>query len=149
MNIVWLLYLGYLYLILRYLGIDYGKKNIGVAFGVDDLAQPLMVVDGKNWDVAIGRVIKIALENKVEKIIIGLPLSGEGKRMQIAFEVERFGKLLESKAKLKVEFFDETATTKEALMGSIEYGLSQKARRKLDAVAAAIMLQHYVESRKE
>jgi len=132
---------------LRLLGIDYGKRNIGVAFGVDDLVQPLKVINGKNWGKAHAEIIRLSYENKVKRIILGIPLNFEGRKMKIAQEIERFGELLKSRSKLEVVYFDEAATTKEAQMDSLESGLSQKARRSLDSVAAAILLNHYVESK--
>jgi len=131
----------------RLLGVDYGKRNIGVAFSVDDLIQPLKVISGKNWGKAHAEIIRLAYENKVKRIILGTPLNFEGRKMKIAQEIERFGELLKSRSKLEVVYFDEAATTKEAQMDSLESGLSQKARRSLDSVAAAILLNHYVESK--
>ena len=126
---------------MKILGIDYGRKKIGVAIGdtTTKLAEPLQVWSISNIKYQISKTIR---DNFVEKIIIGLP---NGKLDE---KIKRFGGDLEKQIGVKVEFFDETLTTQDAQQLLIISGRKRKLRKeKEDAVAAAIMLQYYLEGR--
>src|SRR3990167_4231231 len=82
---------------LTVLGIDYGEKNIGLAFGRAGLASPIKTISGINVLVAINEITLTALHNKVNKIVIGLPIDVDGKETYKSLKVRRFANLLKRK----------------------------------------------------
>lgn len=131
------------------LGVDYGESNIGLAFGRQGLALPLRVIPAKNVREAIKEISRVALENKVTKLIIGLPLTAENKETSKSQEVREFTKSLNVHLKLPTEFVNELDTSKDAMKGAISTGISQKNRRKIDDISAAIILNRYYEEHGE
>jgi len=124
---------------MKILAIDYGLKKIGLAFSETGLAEPLLVI--RNQLSVVSKISNLCQKYKIEKIVIGLP---EGK---IATRVKEFGKKLFSFTELPVVFQDETLTSKEAIAKMIEAGRGRKKRQeKEDAIAAAIILQTYLDS---
>lgn len=123
------------------LGIDYGKKKIGLAIANGPLAEPLKVVRFKSEGEAIEKVRKAVEVEKVDKVVVGI---SEGK---MGHESKNFSLSLREKLGIPVETFDETLTTREAQKLAIEAGLQRKKRKKLeDAYAAALILQGYLDS---
>lgn len=126
---------------MRILGIDYGLRKIGLAISEGILAEPLSVVSNKLS--VINKISEICQKHKVEKIIIGMP---EGK---IVKKVRGFGQKVAELTGLPVSYQDESLTSKEATAKMIEAGKKRKDRRRLeDAIAAAIILQAYLDSQK-
>jgi len=133
---------------MKILGIDYGLKRIGLAFSETGLAEPLSVIRhprktsprGRQSSV-IRKIAGVCQKYGVEKIVIGLP---EG---EIATKVREFGKKLSFFTKLPVVFQDETLTSQDAIAKMIEAGKGRKTRKRIqDAIAAAIILQSYLNS---
>lgn len=124
---------------MKILGIDYGRNKIGLAIGdtVTKLAEPLFVLSKSNIK---DQISKITMDNDIEKIVVGLP----GGKMDE--EIKMFGEKLEKQTGVKVEYFDETLTTQDAQEILIASGRKRKSRKeKEDSVAAAIMLQLFIE----
>lgn len=135
---------------MRILGIDYGLRKIGLAISEGVLAEPLLIISnprkasprGKQLSV-IGKIAGICQKYGVEKIVIGLP---EGK---VATKVKGFGPKVAELTGLPVIYQDESLTSKEAVAKMIEAGKKRKDRQRLeDAIAAAIILQSYLDSQK-
>lgn len=116
------------------LGIDWGKKKIGLAIADGVLADPYGIIDNANWEMVISRICE---ENKIEKIVIGVSEAQSGQ------EAKEFGAKLGSLTEIPVEFFDETLTTHDAL-ARMKEGKSKQQNE--DAIAAAIILQNYLDS---
>ncbi|PIQ70399.1 Holliday junction resolvase RuvX [Candidatus Shapirobacteria bacterium CG03_land_8_20_14_0_80_40_19] len=117
---------------MKILGIDYGRKKIGLAIGdtTIKLAEPLP---------AGRRIPEIIRDNGIKKIVIGIP-SG-----RMDEEIKKFGDRIGKETKLPVDYFDETLTTQDAQKILIASGGKRKKRRqKEDAIAAAIMLESYL-----
>jgi putative holliday junction resolvase len=127
------------------LAIDHGGSNIGLAFGRDGFVSPIGVVSNANEHEAIKEISKIALENRVNKIIIGIPRTADGKETKQSLQVRKFTKLLKGHLKIQTDFVDEYATSKEAVRASIEMGISQKNRKSVDDISAALILKRYFE----
>lgn len=124
---------------MRTLGIDYGLKKIGLSLADNSLAQPFGVIN--NDSRLVEKLVKICQTNQIKKIVVGLP---EGK---IAKKVRTFAQELSRVANVSVVFQDESLTSKEAIGKMIQAGRGRKARReKEDAIAAAIILQNYLDS---
>ncbi len=127
---------------MRILGIDYGKRKIGIAFGDERLVEGFTVVRYEDEKKALEKIIKIIKKEKVNEIVVGI---SEG---QIGEESRKFGEKLGKKVNLPVHFQDETLTTRDAQALSIIAGIKRKKRRALeDAYSAALILQNYLDSR--
>jgi putative Holliday junction resolvase len=134
------------------LGIDYGRKRIGVA--VSDagakIASPLTQIDAAERARAINAIAKIAAEYEAAEIVVGLPVSLNESLGPMAQEAAEFAAQLRTAVKIPVNTFDERFTTAEAARSLIDADLSRaKRKRKLDKVAAQIMLQSYLDSGKK
>lgn len=121
------------------LGLDIGGKRIGVARGntLARLATPLTVVEVDGSEVAkIGWLIE---DEQAGRLVIGLPRGLDGQNTAQTTEVRRFSDSLHGLG-LPIEFQDEAGTTKQA---ETEAGTTVA---NLDAHAAAIMLQDYLDN---
>ena len=125
------------------LGIDYGETNIGLAFGRNGLVQPLRTIPGKNVNEAIKEISRLVLENRVDKLIMGLPLTAEGKETKESHKVRSFSKHLKIYLKKPLIFVNEHLSTKKALADALSLGMNQKSRRNIDHLSAAIILKNY------
>ncbi len=125
------------------LGIDYGAANIGLAFGKSGLVAPIKVISGRDTDEAIREIARIALENKVTKIIVGLPLSDKGKETPQSKEVRKFAKLLKIRLKKPLVFVDEYGSSKDVVKPMIGLGISKRRRRQKDHFSAALILRNF------
>jgi putative transcription antitermination factor YqgF len=126
---------------MRYLGIDYGKSKMGLAYSEGELAEAWKVVDLSNLEDAIKKTLQIIKEEEVENVVIGKPESGEARKI-----VENFVKNLKLKSEVTIIEAEETLTTQNAIAMMVNEGVSKKGRQKDDAYAAAIILQQYLDS---
>lgn len=130
------------------LGVDFGEKRIGLAIAINSLAEPLVIVEVKDQASVIERILETCQQEKIKEIVVGLPLNSEGRVGPSAKKAKNFGQKLGQETGLKIIFWDECLTSKEALSKMIEAGRRQKKRRQLDDVSAAIILQEYLDSRR-
>jgi len=122
----------------KVLALDYGSARTGVAVSdpTGTVARPLGVVERAASEDGIARLVELAREENVERIVVGLPITLRGEHGVQAEETDRFVELLRAAVDLPVESFDERFTTKLA-----EAGDTQAAQ---DAVAAAHLLSSYL-----
>ncbi len=125
---------------MRYLGIDFGLRRIGLAVSEGELATSWQVLEVKNFKEGIEKVSKIIKKEEFEKVIVGLPEGKMGK------SVIGFINALK-KAGFLIETSDETLSSKNAMLDMIEMGIPQEKRKHNDAQAAAIILQNYLDNR--
>lgn len=124
------------------LGIDYGRKKMGLSIATGKLAEPYKVIRIQKEEDATAKIGEIVKEEGVDEIVVGISEGAMGE------ETRSFGQRLSGRLGIKVEFWDETLSTQDSQALSIEAGLSRKKRRGLeDAFAAAVMLQSYLERR--
>ncbi len=124
---------------MKYLGIDFGLKRIGLAVSEGDLASPFKTIQVSGPRDGLKKTLEIVQKENVEKIIVGLP---EGK---IGNTVLGFIKALK-KAGLDVESSDETLSSKKAISKMIELNIPKEKRKKSDDIAAAIILQDWLDN---
>jgi len=130
----------------RFIGIDYGSKRVGVAIsdGLGLTAQPLEVVPRAR---VVARILELVAEYGAETVVMGLPTGLSGGEGVSAKEARSLAKELES-VDLAVEFMDERFTSRMAEDVLLESGMKRKQRRDtVDKVAAAIILQGYLDRR--
>ena len=128
------------------LGIDYGERNIGLALGHNGLTMPLHVVDARDSQQALSEINRLVRENKIKRIILGLPLNSAGKETAMAKTIRTFSKLVKMETKLPVVFMDEYATSIESVKMALDQDMSQKRRQQIDHLSAALIIKNYYES---
>jgi putative Holliday junction resolvase len=130
------------------MGIDVGEKRIGVALsdetGFLASAHSAIRSEGRARDTAA--VARLAREHAVSVVVVGMPLSLSGQPGPQAEKARRFGQAL-AQHDLEVVFWDERLTTLEAQRYLREGGMRRAKRAEsLDATAAAILLQSYLDA---
>ena len=133
---------------MRRLALDIGNKRIGVA--VSDLtglyAFPLTTIMRKNIPEDFDRIYKLLREKDAKELIIGLPLSLSGHEGEQANLVKSFGNLLNDKIDIPIYYVDERYSSVQAEERLINAGVSpSRNRKRVDAAAAAIILQSYLD----
>lgn len=134
----------------RILALDHGTKRIGVALS-DELgwtAQPLETYERRTLEADIRHIDRLVQEHDVGEVVVGLPLRLNGEVGPAAQLVQEFVKRLEEILTVPVITWDERLTTKSAEELLIAADVSRKKRKgTVDRIAAAILLQSYLESR--
>jgi putative Holliday junction resolvase len=132
------------------MGLDLGERRIGVALGdpTGFLASALEVLPSRGRARDVASVREIAAREGAEEIVVGVPVNMDGSRGPQAEKSHRFGAALEA-AGLTVVYWDERLTTVEAQRYLRDGGMSRQTRREtIDAAAAAILLQSYLDYRR-
>ena len=133
------------------LSVDYGDKRTGIAVcdKLEMLASSVCVITEWNADVLATKIIEIAKDKKAEEIVIGLPKNMDGSKGFRAEACEELGEKIKSLTEISVMFWDERLTTVSAHRILSENNVRGKKRKSVvDAVAAEIILQNYIDSRK-
>jgi putative Holliday junction resolvase len=134
------------------LGLDLGERRIGVAVSdpTGTLASPLDTVRrrrGKRPPLAA--LERIAREQDVGAIVVGLPLTLEGEEDPWCAEVRRIGDALGARLDLPVSYVDERMSSVQAEQAIRRSGGTKKSREdkaRVDAAAAAVILQRHLDS---
>lgn len=134
----------------RILCLDVGDRRIGVAVGDVDsrLARPLTVIRRIGGRPDLEAVARLAREEGVERVVVGLPRSLDGTLGPQARKVQAFVAALRRFVAVPIEMWDERFSTVEAERLMAEIGVrAEKRRARVDAIAAAVVLQSYLDSR--
>ncbi len=136
---------------MRILGLDLGEKTIGVA--VSDpmgwTAQGLEVIRRTSLQQDLARLRYLVQAYDVEKFVLGLPRRTDGSYGPEVEKIYSFAAELEREFALPVEYWDERFSTAAAQRVLIEGDVSRAKRRKvIDKVAAAVILQAYLDCRR-
>lgn len=137
----------------RIVGLDVGERRIGVAVSdpTGTLARPLTALrttglDGDALQVSLDELARLAGEDQIDAIVVGLPRRLDGTPNEMTLRVERFAARLRDRAGLAVVLQDERLTSVEAESRLARREKSWRARKdRLDAAAAAVMLQDYLD----
>ena len=139
-----------------YLGIDYGSKFIGLAWGSDALnvVVPLKALRVHSTEQVIEDLHRVVLEKGCDAFVIGLPVHADGTEGQRVKEVKYFAERLKQHFNLKIYFQDERFSTQTArtLTGtdnlSLRHSKTQKGKGIIDSAAAAVILEEWMGIRK-
>lgn len=140
---------------MRIMGLDFGSKTVGVA-----ISDPLLITAQAKEIIrrekenklrrTLARIEELCVEYEVSEIVLGLPLhmnGDEGIRAQISRE---FAESVERRTGLPVTMLDERLTTVEADEIMMEVGIRREDRKEyVDMIAAQIILQDYINNRKQ
>jgi putative Holliday junction resolvase len=134
----------------RVLGIDVGSVRIGLAVSDETctLASPVATVPNEPRTLWT-RLAREMEDRQVERVVIGLPRLLDGTEGDAAESARRFAAELGHRTSIAIEFWDERFTTTIAERALIESGVRRKRRRAvIDSVAAAVLLQSWLDARR-
>ena len=139
----------------RIIGLDIGERRIGVAVSDPSatLARPVTTLkttglDGNALEVSLAEVRRLVEDDPVDAIVVGLPRRLDGSANAMTPRVQRFAERLREGAGLAVILQDERLTSMEAESRLAEREKDWRVRKQqLDAAAAAIILQDYLDAR--
>jgi putative holliday junction resolvase len=123
----------------KVLALDYGSARTGVAVSdpTGTLARPVGVVAQAGSENGLAELARLAREEDVERVVVGLPLTMRGTRGEQAAETEQFVEALRNVLDVPVELFDERFTT--------DLAQQTPGAAPEDALAAAHLLSTYLE----
>src|SRR3989344_5319274 len=126
---------------MRYLGIDYGKRKIGLSLSEGILASPFKVLQINSLKDALNKVQQVIKVKNIDVIVVGMPESGESKSITRNF-IKQLRNLEQDKKVIEV---DETLTTENAssLLKSLDI-----SKKEDDDYSAMLILQNYLDSLK-
>jgi len=130
------------------LGLDIGEKRIGVAIADPEvlLAIPLTVIERVGEEADLKAILDLANEHGARRIVVGLPRSLDGSIGKQAERVISFSRVLSQRTDIPVDTWDERLSTVAAERLLSDAGVkSDKRRARRDAMAAAIILQSYLD----
>lgn len=135
----------------KIMGVDYGDARTGIA--ISDLLCSIVgstcVVPSRNTEKAIADIVKLAKDNMVGEIVVGLPRNMDGSEGPRAEVCREFADKLKEATGLDVVMWDERRTTVEAHNILSEHNYHGKKRKNtVDAVAASLILEGYLAFRK-
>jgi len=133
----------------RLAGVDYGTVRIGIAVTDRDrrLASPYENYTRGGPKADTNYFCRIAIEEGIVGFVVGLPVHTSGEESQKSIEARQFGAWLTEVTGLPVRYFDERFTSVEAERYLLDAQMTRKKRKKrLDMLAAQIMLAAYLES---
>ena len=133
---------------MRILALDHGTKRIGVAASDETktIAQPLEYIPAEPFADFLARLKKILAEKEVDCILIGMPRNMDGSYGPAAQKVEAFVAVIKSAITVPIKLWDERLTSTMANRALIQGNVRREKRKeKVDAMAAAILLQSYLD----
>ena len=135
---------------MKILGLDLGEKRTGVAISneINNQCSSLNEINASNSEILVNKINIIIKENKIEKLIIGLPklLNGtEGDRAIFSRLIAK--KIKASNKELRIVLWDERLTTEQAFKSMKSTGMKIKnIKSKLNSVSAIIILESYLQN---
>lgn len=134
---------------MRVLGLDPGSVRVGVALS-DELgiiAQPLDYIPAEPFEEFVMQLLKLIAERDVGSIIVGMPRNMDGSYGPAAEKSKALVEQLRGRTKVPIRTWDERLTTAQANRVLIAGNVSrQKRKEKVDKLAAAILLQSFLDA---
>ncbi len=137
---------------MRILSVDHGEKRIGLAMSDETatIASPLKVIEHISRAIDAAQVAELAAQNDVKLIVIGQSFDEDGNPNPAGRRAGRFADELKNQTNIPVELWDESFSTQDARSARIQLGVSRKKRAgHQDAFAAVVILQSYLENRRQ
>jgi putative holliday junction resolvase len=134
---------------MRVLGLDYGSKRVGVAMSdeLQMIAQPLEFILANPFDQFLQRLKELIASQNVETIVIGMPRNMDGSYGSSAESAKAFAEKIRAEVSQPIRTWDERLTSVEAnrilIAGNVR---RNKRKEKVDKMAAAILLQSFLDA---
>jgi len=136
----------------RTMALDVGSARVGVAIS-DPLgltAQPISTIQRTGIRQDLKAIVDLARKHEADSIVVGLPLKLDGETGPAAASILQFVDRLRAVVSIPVVTWDERLSTVQAERALLEGDVSRRRRRDtIDKVAAAIILQAYLDSRQK
>jgi putative Holliday junction resolvase len=133
------------------MGLDVGDKRIGVALSDESalIASPRETLERRGNRKDIAHLLELARREEVSGILVGMPLMLDGSTGPQADKVSRFVEALRAATSIPITTWDERLSTVGAERAMIEADVSRAKRRgAVDRVAAALILQSYLDAKR-
>jgi putative Holliday junction resolvase len=137
----------------RALGLDVGERRVGIAISdpTGTVVRPLQTLIRGSREEDFAAIAALVAEHQVELVVVGQPLSLDGTEGPQARRIARYAQLLADQLTVPIVFYDErytTAVAEEIMLQSRSKRRRRQARSEggLDAIAAAVILQSYLDS---
>jgi putative Holliday junction resolvase len=133
---------------MRILALDHGTKRIGVAVSDETktIAQPLEYIPSEPFTNFLTRLKQLLIEKEIDLVLVGLPRNMDGSYGPAAQKVETFVAVLRNAITVPIRTWDERLTSSQAnrilIQGKVR---RNKRKEKVDQMAAAILLQSYLD----
>ncbi len=125
---------------MKYLGVDWGLKRIGLALSDGELATPFISVNISGLQDGVKKIKDLVEKEDIKVLVIGLPEGKSGEMVKKTIrELRKIG--------LEVIVGDETLSTQIAINEMVELKYGKKKRKDDNAMAAAIILQRYLDEK--
>lgn len=137
---------------MKILAVDLGKARTGLAISDvgERLASPVGTLTEYNEERLLSKIVDISKEQRAEMIVVGHPKNMDGTRGESARRAEDVAAKLESLTGLPTRLWDERMTTVSAIGYLNQTDVRGKKRKQVvDTVAATIILQDFLDSRKK
>ena len=132
---------------MKYLGLDYGKARVGMALGTDEthVAVGKGILEGLTQNKLIAKIKAIVNLEKIDRIVVGLPLNMQSASTEMTEEIKLFVEKLRSHLSIPIQTIDERFTSQMAdnLLKDV------KGEKKQDQVAAQLILQTYLDQQSQ
>ncbi|NQT95925.1 MAG: Holliday junction resolvase RuvX [Candidatus Omnitrophica bacterium] len=136
----------------RVIGIDFGERRIGIAVSdeTETISSVVSGIEVGSIKDCIDNVKAAAEEYKAKEIVVGLPINMDGSKGPSAEKAINFCEKLKQELSIPVLTYDERLTTKQGESILLSADMSRaKRKKKIDKLAAQIMLQGYLDSKKK
>ena len=134
---------------MRVIAIDHGTVRMGIAISdvLKKIAQPLEFIPAEPFSGFLDRFKALLQEYEVELVLLGMPRNMDGSYGEASIKVREFEAVLKKSITIPIKTFDERLTSVQANR-SLTQGKAKKKKKRqsVDAMAAAILLQSYLDS---
>ena len=133
------------------LAVDYGESRTGIAVCDKNemLATPVSVITQTDAGVLAKEIAAVAAERKAELVVVGLPKNMDGTEGERAIKSRELARLITKKSEIETVMWDERLTTVSAHYVLNDTNTRGKKRKAVvDAVAASLILQSYIDYRR-
>lgn len=131
------------------MAIDYGERRLGLAISdpLKIIAKPFKIIDRAHKHNYIKEILSIIVEEDIELLVIGLPLTLKGTYSKQTNAVKEFISILKAKIQIPVLHIDERLSSVAAKKSLREQNIDIRGNKeKIDETAAAIILQEFLDS---
>lgn len=136
---------------MKIMSVDLGLARTGIAAcdSLELLASPVTVIFEKNENALIDKIVQQSRELSIDRIVVGLPKNMDGSCGERAVECERIAGIIAEKSGIETVMWDERCTTVSAINAlNVTNTRGKKRKSVVDAVAAVMILQSYLDYRR-
>lgn len=127
---------------MKYLGVDYGKKKMGLSVSEGQVASPLSVIKITGLNDGAEKISQVIQREEVDLVVVGVAESGEARKISKKLVAE----LKKRHEIVQVMEFEETLSSFEARELMLELNIPKKKRQDEDAYSAVLILQNFLNS---